>query len=688
MTVRGYQVRFDTLNEKERTVEAVIATETPVVVYDYNRWEPVCEVLLMSGVVLPENRQVPLLDSHNRSSVAAIVGSSRNVRVVKESLVATNHYANNQSGVSAFELMRDGHLTDNSVGYRVLNYTTIEKGKTSVVDGRTFTAPKDRALRVSTRWELKENSIVPIAADSNAKNRAENETANAGLKQRNLKLFKEIRTVDFEKWLTERGFKLEGLSDDQAAALRADYDKQQAQTRADNVEEPDETRNNHNIGEQIQKGAELERSRVAQIRQLADGSAIPDELVERMITDGKSVTEAQTEFFGALRTAQLRAGVGSAPMGIVRTRQINTTILEAGLLLRAGMDDAVVKVFGEQTANQADEIRDIDLRSVCAEALSLEGRTVPRGRDEMIRAAFSTQSLPTILGNVAKKSLMKGYNLAGATWDGWTTPGTASDFKTMTRVRDTDTGALEKVANGGEIKYGGTSEEKEQFNVDTYAKNFGISRQDIINDDLGVFTRKPMKMGQKAMATVHKLVYTHLLANGNMDDATALFHSDHGNLNTTSPLGADKLAAAIAAMRVQVDSDNEPINIEPAYLIVPPELENLARGLLESDMIMATDGSASTKKHPVKNIFKGLMTPIIDPRLSNLTYTGYSATTWYLAANGTFWDTVEVAFLNGKKEPTLERFNAGPDVQGLIYQVYIDCGVKSLDWRTLQKNTA
>lgn len=657
-------------------------------VYDWYRYEPVYEILLMSGVVIPESRQVPLLDSHDRSSVASIVGSSRNVRVEGDKLVATNHYANNQAGASAFELMRDGHLTDNSVGYRVLNYTTIEKGKSGVVDGRTFKAPKDRPLRVTTKWELKENSIVPIGADRNAKNRSENDTANAGLKQRNYKLFKEIRTVGFEKWLEKRGFKLEDLTDDQAAAMRADYDKEIAKRTATDVGDDGTKNDNQKRADALKAGAEAERQRVAQIRQMAEGTQIPDELVQRMIDEGKDFNEAQTEFFAAMRNTQMRSGPGAAPMGIVRTNAINTNILEAGLLLRAGYDDQVVANYGEQVANQADDIRSIDLRSVCAEALAIEGKTVSRNAMEMIRAAFSTQTLPQILGNVANKSLMKGYNLAAATWDTWTTAGTASDFKTMTRVRDTDTGTLDEIPNGGEIPYGGTSEEKEQFAIATYAKNFGISRQDIINDDLAVFTRKPMKMGQKAMATVSKLVYTHLLANGNMDDGSALFVSGHSNLNTSSALTATTLAAAIASMRVQTDSEGEPIDIDPAFLLVPPELENTARGLCESDMLMATDGTTSTKKHPTKNIFKGMLTPIVEPRLSNSTYTGYSSTTWYLLAKGSVWDTVEVAFLNGKKTPTLERFNNGPDVQGVTYQVYIDAGVKALDWRTMVKNTA
>ena len=323
---------------------------------------------------------------------------------------------------------------------------------------------------------------------------------------------------------------------------------------------------------------------------------------------------------------------------------------------------------------------------MAVESIALEGGVVPRNRDEMIRAAFSTQTLPQILGNVANKSLLAGYSLETASWQGWTTPGSVSDFKTQTRARDTDTFELQEIPNGGEIPYGGTSEEYETFKIATYAKNFGISRQDIINDDLGVFTTKPRKMGAKAQARVSKLVYEHFMGNPTMGDSVALFHATHSNLNTSNALDSDGLAAALKAYRNQTDSEGEPIMVEPKYIIVPPSLENTARGLIESDLIMqagSTDATITTK-----NLFKGTLQVIIDPRLENSNYTNYSTTTWYLAAAGMNADTVEVAFLNGKRVPTIQRFDNGPTVQGLTYQVYIDAGVKALDWRTVSKNTA
>ena len=61
-------------NESTRSVEIVVATEQPVMVYDRQRGEMVNEILRMDGLD-PMPQQVPFLDSHNRYSTSAEVGA-------------------------------------------------------------------------------------------------------------------------------------------------------------------------------------------------------------------------------------------------------------------------------------------------------------------------------------------------------------------------------------------------------------------------------------------------------------------------------------------------------------------------------------------------------------------------------------------------------------------------------------
>src|SRR4030042_1578679 len=131
-------------------------------------------------------------------------------------------------------------------------------------------------------------------------------------------------------------------------------------------------------------------------------------------------------------------------------------------------------------------------------ALQIEGREVPMGREDCIRAAFSTHSLAQILGNVANKALLRGYQLAPETWSLWCTIGEAVDFKTMTKVRLSQNSTLREVGSGGKIASGSTEEEYEQYSIATYAEIMSFTRQQIINDDLQALTRAPQGMGAAA----------------------------------------------------------------------------------------------------------------------------------------------------------------------------------------------
>ena len=75
-----------TLDDSTRSIEVVGATENPVPMYDWQRGEMVSEILLMSGCQMPETRQMPLLDNHDRYSSSAVIGSFREMKTDKGQL--------------------------------------------------------------------------------------------------------------------------------------------------------------------------------------------------------------------------------------------------------------------------------------------------------------------------------------------------------------------------------------------------------------------------------------------------------------------------------------------------------------------------------------------------------------------------------------------------------------------------
>lgn len=167
---RSFQVRADTVDDKTRSVEGVVASENPVTVLDLRTFDVIDEILLMSGMRIPD--QVPLLDSHQRGSIKNILGSVRNFKIEKARdggvLVARNFFDDDEDGLRAFNKVKNGHVRDFSIGYRVHASAEIEAGDTGMVAGRKFTAGV-RNLRVSVDTEVRENSLLAIGADPVAK---------------------------------------------------------------------------------------------------------------------------------------------------------------------------------------------------------------------------------------------------------------------------------------------------------------------------------------------------------------------------------------------------------------------------------------------------------------------------------------------------------------------------------------
>ena len=641
------------------------------------RWEPVREILLMDGAQYPE--RVPFLNSHDRSDLGKQIGSTTEIRREGDRIVAKNIYAKTPEAEAAWTLARDGHARANSIGYRVHKFTQIKPGEKKTINEREFTAPADQPLRVTTQWEIVENSAVVVPADAGALNRTEDRPA--VVEQNSPHYWRSL--VMFEKWLKERGIDPEGLSEAQRAALKADFE---AITAADKPKADPIVDDAIKRQQDLEAGKKAERARVAAIRELA-GNDVDEATVRDCIEQGRSPEECQAIFLKIIRGQ--RATI-HAPMIQVHDSTLEREHLEAAVLMRAGFDDVVLAEYGEKTADRADKAKDLCLHDLCVRALAMEGQAVPLGRDEMIRAAFSTTTLPNIFSAVANKALLAGYNGAPNTWKPWCSVGSVPDFKTNTRVRLTDSGDLVEVTANGEVAHGTALEEPETFSIATYAKQFAITRTNVINDDLNAFTRTPQRFGRRAAQNVAKLVYTHLLANGTMGDSAALFvAAGHANLNTSAALSLSSLATALTGFRNQTDADGQPIDVEPKYLLVSPTLEVTAKEIVMSPIKIATDfAAAASTVAAAGNYFSGSLEVIVEPRLSNSAYTGYSTTTWYLVASPADVDTIEVAFLNGRQTPTIERFNASPEVLGIIYRVYHDVGVKALDWRGMCKNTA
>lgn len=297
------------------------------------------------------------------------------------------------------------------------------------------------------------------------------------------------------------------------------------------------------------------------------------------------------------------------------------------------------------------------------------------GRGQIVGMAFthSTSDFSSILAGGAEKSLLAGWEQSGETFMQWTKKGTLSNFHEAKRVGLNSFGSLDKVPEGAEYKYVSTSDRGEPIALATYGNIFSITRQAIINDDLSQLTTIPVKMGRMAARTVGDLVYAILTNNPKLSDGKNLFSAERKNLLSKTP-SFTGMVDARTAMRLQTDSEGNPLNITPAYIIAPAALEAV---------VLQVINSTATLNAPNPGVFNPVNRmgePVIEPRLDRA-----DPQAWYVAsAQGT--DTIEVAYLDGQDTPYLEQ-QEGFTVDGVAYKVRIDAGVAPLDFRGLVKST-
>ncbi|EGO4435273.1 ClpP-like prohead protease/major capsid protein fusion protein [Escherichia coli] len=304
-------------------------------------------------------------------------------------------------------------------------------------------------------------------------------------------------------------------------------------------------------------------------------------------------------------------------------------------------------------------------------------------RSQVVNAAFthSSSDFSHILAGGAEKSVLKGWQDSGETFQKWTRSGSLSNFHEAKRVGLNGFSKLDKVPEGAEYKYITTSDKGVPIALATYGNIFSVTRQAIINDDLTKLTTIPMAMGRAAARTVGNLVYLLLTGNGKFTDGKALFHADHKNL-IAKDMDMEGLNEARKLMRLQEDANGDSLNITPAFVLVPAALESAAhRAILSSSSLFPVDSEGTINQNPgIINVVKDMAEVIVEPRLDK-----NNNKEWYVAA-AKGMDTIEVAYLDGIDTPYLEE-QEGFTVDGVAWKVRIDAGVAALDYRGLLKSS-
>jgi phage head maturation protease len=290
------------------------------------------------------------------------------------------------------------------------------------------------------------------------------------------------------------------------------------------------------------------------------------------------------------------------------------------------------------------------------------------------RALHTTTDFPLILGDTLNKTLRASYDAAASPMRQLARQTTAPDFRAKHRLMLDSSGmTLDLVPEAGEYQQGTWTEAEETFAVATFGKIFAISRQIIVNDDIGAFADIPTRMGRVAAAfEAQQLV--DLLTSGSglgptMKDGQRLFHSTHGNVSGSGAAPSDTtLTAALLAMRRQTGPAGSLIQVEPRFLLMPPDIEIATKKVLTAIAPVTVDDVNPWS----------FLTPLVEPRLTD-------TKRWYLVADPAVIDSLEYAYLAGAEGPQVET-RAGFEVDGVQTKVRLDFGCGFVDTRGWYSN--
>ncbi len=285
----------------------------------------------------------------------------------------------------------------------------------------------------------------------------------------------------------------------------------------------------------------------------------------------------------------------------------------------------------------------------------------------------STSDFPGLLLDAGQRYLKEMYQAAESGLKTVSRKRTARDFRTISALQLSGFGDLPSLPQGAEFTQGTFTERKESFAIATYGKMFHITRQAVVNDNLGAFSDVFRVMGRAAAETEAQLLAALLNSNPNMSDGQAVFSAAHNNIVTAGgPPSVAEMDKLRQLLRRQRDPDGVTVlNLRAAHLVVPSQLETVAGNL--------AIGTWSPTEPANANPFAGLVNVVVEPRLS-------SATQWYAFADPALAPVLEHAYLDGYEGPQIETRD-GWNSLGQEYRVWLHFGAGFTGWDGAARNS-
>lgn len=314
--------------------------------------------------------------------------------------------------------------------------------------------------------------------------------------------------------------------------------------------------------------------------------------------------------------------------------------------------DQFVSIRGTKTVSEAAVARALDLLQ------NKEGLR-PKMWEAKLEEAITTTDFPYLFGQILDREVLARYKVWVADWKSYFSVRTLRDFREVYRHKVIgNDNRLPKVAEKGEYLISPVSECRYHYHLHKYGRQFDISWEAVINDDMGAFDDVAQRMANAAIRTeAFNATSTFVDAGGPHHD---LFgdpiedcEQDVVNVGNLA-LTILNLETTLQLMAAQTDPNGEPIAVRGVHLVVPPALEFTARQILTSAVKMWTESAAGgPTPYPMTNVVSQVGLQLhVDPYIPVIDLVAPN-TTWYLFADPSQGAAMEFGYLRGHETPEI-----------------------------------
>jgi hypothetical protein len=634
------EARFapSSLDAGARTVEVVWSTGAPVL---RRGWDgDYIEELDMAAASVDLSRLqagAPVLNSHRGWNLGDVLGVVERAWLDGKEGRATLRFSERDEVAPIFEDIRAGILRNVSVGYEVSEWKESRRA-----DGMK--------VRRAVRWQPAEISLVPVPADASAQVRAAEAPDAAPL----------------------------GDLPATPSAARAAEEPTMANTAA-----PAQTDAPATVDptEATRAAVQAERQRIADLRTAREqaeriglAAAVAGAAERSAVESGATVDALRTILMERLaeRDATIAAPTPRpTPITMGRSGDDPAELIEAMATAIAVRAHPGIAGTANQRFREFASLRPSDMLMELAAARG--ERISPRQRPALVARAFhSSSDFPLLLENAGNKMLEAGFAAAAPTYRMFFAQRSFNDFKAHSFLTAGDFPALQPLTEGGTIALGTISEKRERITATTYARGVMVTRQMLVNDDLGAFTDFGTMIGRRVADYENALAYALLnTASGAgptlIEGNAAVFTTGRGNrAAAAAAISETTLDAGYAGIMAHESLDRLKLNLQPRYLVTGPAYRGAALRFTRASGRVVPEQSVNVP------LYDGLE-PIADANITG--------NNWYLFADPNAAPVYAYGYVGGATAPSIRVQDPVPGRDGVSVEVVHDFAVGALGWR-------